>query len=120
MPKLLAEFELNKDGTPKYLLRGDQKHYQLRLFMEDVPQDASSVKYVLHATYYEPDRLVPRGMKDFQEYTTSYGDYEIRGVVNRRDGTERFSRLLTDALKERYEGNATKEVLDAINTLKKY
>ncbi len=118
MANLLAEFELDEHGKPKCVEKDNLKHFMVRLFLDGAPADASSVQYVLHPTYIEPVRLVPKGVKDFEEYTTSYGDYEIRGNIRSRQNTEVFNKSLTDALKERYSGESTPAILEAIDYLK--
>ena len=120
MPDLLAEFELDKEEKPKRFVAGDLNHYNLRLFVRNAPADASSVKYILHPTYIEPIRVVPKGAPEFEEYTTSYGDYDLRGIINRRNGAEQIRTTLTEALRRRYQDELNPAIKQAIEELKQH
>jgi len=120
MARLLAEFQLNQ-GRPSYLEGASKRHYHIRIFTDDPPEDALTITYQLDPSYTNPIRIVPKGTPDFGEYTTAYGDYEIK-VLGRRqkDGNAvelLSSRTLSDALRERYGADASPEVEAAIRDI---
>lgn len=116
-PKLLAEFVLDPAGQPQFVEGDSEKQYKLRLFLKDIPKDAAMVQYELHPTYYRPVRNVPYGVKDFQEYTTSYGDYEIKASLYRKDSAVRLATTLIAALRDNYSTAMTPEIQGAITDL---
>lgn len=120
MTDVLAEFELDDQGKPKRIAAGELNHYKLRLFVKGAPEEVSSVKYILHPTYLEPIRVVPKGVKDFQEFTTSYGDYDLRSVINKRGEAEQLRTTLTDALSRRYRDELNPAIKQAIEELKQH
>jgi hypothetical protein len=108
-PKLNAEFELDADGEPKRE-EWAYPHYWIRLSLENVPDDVTSVTYKLHDTFDEPKRKVLRGVSDFEEYIASYGDFEILATLH-GDEVQYVTSSLFDALRRHYAGTTPNEAI---------
>ena len=117
-PKLFAEFETSKDGKPIAVPGETKKHYRIRLFLKDVPPDAYSVTYQLDKSYRNPIRKIPSGVPEFEEYTTSYGDYPVSVEIRGRDFPYSLREMLSNALENRYGAEANPEIRGAIEAIK--
>jgi hypothetical protein len=89
---IVATFELDDNGQPKFVARGDRKHYYIRLSLDQPPSDTYAVTYILHETYYDPVRESRDRATGFGEDPTSYGDYTVQAKVRTPE------RLLTEAV----------------------
>jgi hypothetical protein len=116
-PKILAEFITDAKGRPQFLDGPSHKHYRIRLYLKDAPQDVSRVTDKLHESYRQPVREVPVGVPEFAEEITPFGDHTITAVLRRRSGTDLVTNRLSDALAETYRGSAPPGVLEAIDRL---
>src|SRR5689334_1693521 len=116
-PKILAQFITDAKGRPQYLTGPSHKHYRIRLFLKDTPEDVNRVTYKLHESYRQPVREVPVGVPDFAEEITSFGDHTITAVIRRRGGTDLVTNRLSDALTEAYREDAPPSVREAIDRL---
>jgi hypothetical protein len=109
-PQLLARFSTDRRGR---LLRKDE-HYEIRLFIKDPPPTTRSVVYTLDKSYSKPTRKVNKGVPDFEEYITSYGDYEV-GVKINAGRPIQFKTYLSSALEHYYGNKASGAVREAID-----
>lgn len=115
--KIRVEFALDANHSPIAISSKGKTHYKIRLFVEDVPEDAHAVTYQLHETYYDPTREVRRDKEKFQEDITSYGDYTIRADIRRKKYCDYASTTLSKALRETYRNNPSQAILKAIEQL---
>jgi hypothetical protein len=118
LPKLRAEFLLDDDGEPLKAKDGKLTHYEIKLWIEDVPTGAYGVTYDLHDTYYDPKREVFGASGDFAEEITSYGDFEVRAKVRTRSATCTVKEQLSSALERNYAGNASPAIVKALTAIK--
>ena len=113
-PELLAAFEL-KNGKPIY--NKEEDGYEIRLYMKNVPRDTQSVIYELDETYLDYIRKVKKGAPDFQEYITSYGDYEISATVKGKETRKVVTGWLSTALEKNYEKRMSDSIRRAIKDI---
>ena len=120
MPKPLirASFILDKQGRPIAIQSGGTKHYRIKLHVEDVPEDAHAVTYELHESYYDPIREVRRDVPNFEEEITSYGDYDLKIRVRRKNRVDLATTTLGRALENAYKDSMTPMVREAIDEIK--
>ena len=111
-PVLLARFSTDSRGK----LRLKDEHYEIRLFIKDPPPSTSSVVYTLHESYAKRRRKVNKGVPDFEEYITSYGDFEV-GVKINGGHPMQFKTYLSSALEHHYGNKASSAVRKAIDHL---
>lgn len=116
-PKICAAFQLDGEGRPIAMVRNNRRHYKIRLFMEDVPQDAYAVTYKLHESYYNPTREVRRGATKFEEQITSYGDYVVKAEVRGKKASGFAAVELSRALKETYGSDPDIAIRQAIQEI---
>ena len=115
VPKLLAEFKLKGNGTPR-VKRGS---YEIRLYVKNTPSSTHLVKYRLHKSYFKRKRIVHEGEPDFEEYITSDGDFKIKAVILTRGSKKRISRWLSTALEQHYGTDESGTVRTAIERIAK-
>ena len=120
MPLLKAEFLL-EDGQPSFFDFQGRRHYRIRLSLEDPPPGIMTITYQLHDSYKNPIRVVPVGVPSFQEFTSSYGDYEIR-VLGRVKSDPNAVHLLTsaklsDALRNSYKPSPSPDIINALRDI---
>ncbi len=123
MSKLIAEF-LSDDGRPCYTQGEKYRHYKIRLTLQDPPPEALTIIYQLDSTYENPIRMVTKGVPDFQEYITAYGDYDVRIAFRTLDEPNQVltlaSERLSGALRARYGIGAPVEIENAILEIEKH
>lgn len=124
--KLRCEFDLDDQGLPRFtegktLKSGEAlKHYHIKLFLEDAPDDAYSVTYELDPTYYEPVREVFKGeAPDFALKTTTYGDFDVKANVRIKGFKDAVHVDVAEALSETYSDSTTPEIQGAIQEIAK-
>lgn len=113
-PKIRAEFQLDEKGKPLAIDRNNLKHYKIRLYMVDVPEDAYAVVYRLDETYYDPTREVRRGAPDFEERITSYGDYVVKAEIRGKKSSDLSAVELSQALRDTYVSSSDEGIRRAI------
>ena len=87
--------------------------------MEGVPEDAYAVTYQLHESYYDPTREVHRQVPDFQQFITSYGDYDIKAQIKRKKDVDFLAETLSRALRQTYETNPSDAIQRTIEELER-
>ena len=117
-PQIKAEFELDTNGQPEAIHYGDQKHYKIKLYINDLPEDTYAVTYKLHESYYDPSREARNIHNKCEENITSYGDYVVQARIRRRSRVDSIARTLSDALETTYEGNANPAIAQAIQDIR--
>jgi hypothetical protein len=120
MSELRAEFEMT-NGVPNFTQGEKYRHYAIRLSVLDAPEDVLTIIYQLDDTYENPIRMVTRGVPNYQEYITSYGDYPVR-ISYRPIGDPNklrtlLSRKLSDALSASYQPSIPEPVQTAIRDI---
>jgi len=120
---LLASFEA-KEGVPSFLQGEKYKHYSITLSLSDMPDDIMTVIYQLDDTYANPLRLVTKGVPNFQECITAYGDYTVKIAYRPlRDPNKLeplLSQRLSDALIDNYQGALTEPIRLAIEDIREH
>lgn len=99
-PKLIARFKLDATGKPQFRTANGHKHYKLKLYVQDAPENAETVTYKLHSSYYDPVREVDDRLNNFKEKITSYGDYHVRAELRGPKLQQSLTKLLSQMLKE--------------------
>lgn len=115
-PELWAEFVLNAKGEP--IQR--KGHYDMRVFLRNVPEDVVSVLYQLDESYDVEDRFTEIRVGDsenFEDEITSYADFEIRVVVWTRSGGQGLRTRLVTALERTYGQSEHPSIRKAITRL---
>jgi hypothetical protein len=118
--KIRAEFQVDSNNRPIAISAGNKTHYKIRLFMEGVPEDAYAVTYQLDESYYDPTREVHRQVPDFQEFITSYGDYDIKAQIKRKKDVDFSAEMLSRALRQTYGTNPSEAIQTAIEKLEQH
>ncbi len=118
-PKIRAEFGLDPNHNPIAIAAGDKIHYTIRLFMENVPEDAQEVIYQLDETYYNPTREIRRDQEGFRENITSYGDYVVKAQIRRKTYSDLVTAYLSEALRETYGDTPSDAIQKAIEQVEK-
>jgi hypothetical protein len=120
VPRLRAIFETS-EGVPTAVQGEKYKHYSIMLSLLDVPEDVMAVIYQLDDTYSNPLRMVTKGVPNFQESITSYGDYPVRVAYRPLQDPNRLEQLLSqklsDALIESYGPEMTDSIRLAIKDI---
>ena len=121
-PTLLANFEL-RDNAPLTIKGEARTHYRIRLSLMEPPSDILIVIYTLDSSYTNPIRMVTSGIPDYQEFITSYGDFEVRVAFRARSRPNEIQSLLSKklslALKDFYsiQGNNSPQIEEAIRNI---
>jgi hypothetical protein len=111
--RLLANFVLIK-RRPLV----DDDHYEIRLFLDGAPATTSRVTYRLHDSYRKQVRIVRQGEPQFQEFITSYGDFEVKVTAADANGrTMTTHRWLSSALEENYGATRSRAIQSAIDEI---
>jgi hypothetical protein len=120
MAQLRAVF-VTTNGIPTFAEGVKYKHYSIMLSITDPPVDMLSVIYQLDNTYANPIRIVTKGVPNFQESITSYGDFDVRVSYRPMRDPNRIQTLLTrrlsDALAASYEPVIPEAVSSAIKDI---
>lgn len=121
---LLAEFELDKNGEPLFILDEDEaKHYQIRLSVKNVPPDVTSVTYIPWDGSFRDRTYTSDTGPDFklaQSEFTSFGDIQIQ-ITRRAQGSRDYPKKifeLSSALEQNYTGKVNPKIRDAIAQIK--
>lgn len=120
LTKLVATFELDEEGRPKFIEQGDRKHYWINLYTEGAPEDAYSVKYQLDPSYYDHLPESTDSNERFAERLTSYGDYPIQATIRTKSRVEPISTNLSDALASGHKNEMSAMVAEALEEIKRY
>jgi hypothetical protein len=119
---VLAEFVLDNEGKPSFIVSNGLKHFKIKLHTNPVDTGkVDTVVYKLHPTYYDPERVVPAGSEaqcQFAEEITSYGDFKIRVNASGSAGEVLTSKTLSEALVEKYKGQGNPAILAAIEQIR--
>ncbi len=115
--RIKATFQLDEQGKPIAIQRGDLKHYNITLHIEGAPVDTYAVTYVLHETYYEPVRESLNIDDNFSEDLSSYGDYSVQAKIRTKNGTISIASMLSLALVHGHKGQGTQAIEDAIKDI---
>ena len=120
MAQLRAVFEMT-NGAPAFTQGDRYKHYAIILSVAEVPEDALTIIYELDDSYANPIRMVTKGVPNYQEYITSYGNFSIRILYRpMRDPNilqPLLSQKLSDALIASYEPPVSEAVALAIKDI---
>jgi hypothetical protein len=117
-PVIKATFELDEDGRPRLIQDGDLKHYKIRLSVDNAPDDAYAVTYVLHETYYDPVRESRDNKAGFTEVLTSYGDFTVQAKIRTRQGVTTVATPLSSALTAGHEARVTPAIAEALRDIR--
>ncbi len=129
--KICAEFNLDENNKPLFdeSPRYKRKHYQIKIFIENAPEDTHAVTYELSESHIDPVQEVFKETQSFNRIqhipnfeleTTSYGDFEIKAKIRQKDYANFVSRRLSDALREKYGDTSNPDIQNAINDIEKY
>lgn len=118
-PDFLAEFILNKrTNAPTY--SRTQSGWSIRLFVINAPLDTISVTYKLSSSFIDRKRIVKYGIPRFEEDLYSWGNCDIRVIIQKPKNTISFTRSLCEALERGHTNNMTEKIRKAINDLKNH
>lgn len=117
-PILKATFDLDQDGKPVRLEGGEKMHYQIRLGIENAPDDTYAVTYVLDDSYYEPIREARKSENKYAESLTSYGDYTVQAKIRTKGGILSLAIPLSEALSSGHE-EITPDIAAALTDIKR-
>jgi len=118
LPVIRATFELDENGRPVVIQRGDLKHYRIRLHLENAPDDAYAVTYLLDETYYNPVRESRDSATGFAEEFTSYGDFTVQAKVRSKEGVVPVAAPLSAALEAGYGTSVSPEIEQALKDIR--
>jgi hypothetical protein len=109
------EFEVDDAGNPKFITHGTKQHYLIRAHIEDVPEDAYAVTYVLDPSY--PSQFVESRDRSagFPVSITTYGNYVLKAQIRGTSGTQTTGRSIEKALKSKYYDTHNNAIRDAIS-----
>jgi hypothetical protein len=116
---IVATFELDANGLPQFVQRGELKHYRMRLSLDQPPSDTYAVTYALHETYYDPVRESRDKASGFGENLTSYGDFTVQAKVRTRDGVLNVAAPLSGALANGHSQDLTPAITAAIEDIRR-
>lgn len=119
-PTIKATFKLDADGNPNCIRQGNLTHYRIILKVENPPQDAYAVTYLLHETYYDPIRESRDRESAFAEEIMSYGDYTIQAKVRTHNNVETLAIPLSAALERTYGDNRTQQIEAALRNIREH
>ncbi len=125
-PRLVARFQLDEKGEPRFVVDNTGlKHFEIALDVDDAPEEAVSVTYRLHETYWDPVREVFRGTKGsegvagFCEEITSYGDFDVEVSVSGSLGVPTLIREpLSAALSRSHQDDPSQSVRRALSEIR--
>jgi hypothetical protein len=117
-PVIKATFTLDQEGRPVVVERGDLKHYQIKLRVENVPEDTYAVTYLLDESYYDPVREARDRDTGFAEDLMSYGDYTVQAKVRSREGVAAVAIPLSAALEAGHGKDSSAEIASALNDIR--
>lgn len=115
MAQLRAMFEMT-DGIPKFTQGEKYKHYSIMLSIVDPPDNILTAIYQLDNTYENPVRMVTKGVPNFQEYITSYGDFDIRVSYRPMEDPNKLQTLLSQKLSNALISSYDAPVPEAISS----
>jgi hypothetical protein len=116
-PALVAMFELDDKGRPKFEKRNGLKHYWIKLKVDGAPDDTYAVTYKLHESYYDPLRESRDRQNSFQHQLTSFGDYVVQAKIRAPQGIGSVAEPLKTALKRGHASNLSSPVVDALKDI---
>lgn len=116
-PVIKATFRLDERGRPAFFLK-NHKNYNIRLQVENAPDDTYAVTYTLHESYYEPVRESRDRANQFAEDLTSYGDYTVQAKVRSKQGVTTIATALSDALKRGHASALSPEIESALKDIR--
>jgi hypothetical protein len=127
-PELVAFFELDDQGRPKFETgRDGMRHYEIKLGVRGAPEDTAGMTYELDDSYYEPIRDVWKSdAKEagsgagFAEAITSYGDFTVKAKAITSSGPVKFGAKLTKALALGHRGTMNGAIQAAVDEIAKY
>jgi hypothetical protein len=115
---IVATFELDGKGRPKFTKHDDLKHYCIRLSLDQPPPDAYAVTYILHETYYDPVRESRDRATSFGEDLTSYGDFTVQAKVRTPERVLTLAVPLSTALTNGHHQHLTQPIAGAIDDIR--
>jgi hypothetical protein len=85
---LVARFETDERGEPRYVESKGRKHYEVVFEVENAPAEAYAATFKLDPqTYYDPVRTLRKENDGkFRLKTTTYGDYGLKVELRTSDG----------------------------------
>jgi hypothetical protein len=117
-PVIKAKFELDEEGHPRFVSRGDVKHFRINLHVENVPDDTYAVTYLLDDTYYDPARESRDQSGGFSEVVTSFGDFTVQAKVRSRGGVTTVATPLSAALEAGHGERLLPEIEEAVKAIR--
>ena len=86
-PQLVAEFETDAHGDPRFVEQGGLKHYKIVFEIQNIPANAYAATFELDPSYYDPVRtLRPDPDGKIRLETTAFGDYDVKVRVRTKEG----------------------------------
>lgn len=85
-PSIVANFVLDSAGSPTVASQKRLTHYHMKIRMLDTPDDTYQVVYTLHRSFPNRTREGRDQSRDFQIKIATYGDFEVKASVRRRNG----------------------------------
>ena len=112
-PEVVARFETDEAGNPRFIESDEKKHYRLMFEVENVPPDVYAATFELHPTYYDPVRTVrPDAEGRVRLETTSFGDYDLKVRLRTKEGEIQVVDSLVRALKRARSGMPPNAAID--------
>ena len=81
----------DRSSQPRRFRAGGKNHYQVVLSLEGDQTELDqiqSVKYVLHPSFRDPERLSDDKNSNFGTKIWTYGFFPVKAMVKHNDGTE--------------------------------
>jgi hypothetical protein len=101
IPRLIARFETDAEGKPRFTQDSDKRHYRLVFEIENAPPDAYAATFELHPTYYDPVRTVTADQDGkIRLETSSYGDYLLKVLLRTKKGEIPIADTVSHALQK--------------------
>jgi hypothetical protein len=122
-PRLRASLSLTGRGEPiSHRIEG-VLHYEVRLFLENTPDDTEFVTYTIlndDDTWPEAEReaKVLWGVRDFEKHIETYGDLDITVNLTSQSGSSRAKAILSEALAHTHGASASENVRNALTRLR--
>src|SRR5437870_5694499 len=121
-PQIVARFETDAQGNPKFFQDAKKKHYKLVFEIQNAPPNVYAATFELHPTYYDPIRtLTPDDDGKLRLKATSYGDYDLKVRLRTKEGEIQIIDSVAHALKRmRHEMSQNPSIDQAIADIAKH
>jgi hypothetical protein len=112
---LKASFVLDSNGKPIGRSTGN---YEIKVSVDNAPEDAYATTYRLHDSYYDPIREAYSKEDGFTQDITSYGDYIITARIRTKSSPIEIKESLYNALLKTHGNDTDPVILKALDEIR--